>query len=217
MLSLPIAFPYLHFGHISVHRILHDVFRKYRWDISKIQPPNDGRRSGWWNLPHPVEAFLDQIITWRDLGFIHCANEPNHMKFSSLPEWARKTLAEHENDKREYIYSFEEFEDAQTHDDLWNAAQNQLKKTGVIQNYLRMLWGKKILEWSPSPEIAMQYMIDLNDKWALDGRDPNSYTGIGWVLGKFDRAWNERAIFGKIRYMTSARHTIYIYYITEMY
>ena len=196
--------PYLHFGHISVHRILHDVFRKYRWDISKIQPPNDGRRSGWWNLPHPVEAFLDQIITWRDLGFIHCANEPNHMKFSSLPEWARKTLAEHENDKREYIYSFEEFEDAQTHDDLWNAAQNQLKKTGVIQNYLRMLWGKKILEWSPSPEIAMQYMIDLNDKWALDGRDPNSYTGIGWVLGKFDRAWNERAIFGKIRYMTSA-------------
>ncbi|MDA0715685.1 MAG: deoxyribodipyrimidine photolyase [archaeon] len=195
--------PYLHFGHISVHKILSDLFRKYHWDISKIQPPNDGRRSGWWNLPHPIESFLDQIITWRDLGFIHCARDPLHASYSSLPDWAKTTLSEHMTDKREYVYSFEQFENAETHDDLWNAAQNQLKSDGVIQNYLRMLWGKKILEWTPDPQTAMEIMIALNDKWALDGRDPNSYTGIGWVLGKFDRAWNERQVFGKIRCMTT--------------
>ncbi len=195
--------PYLHFGHISVHKILSDIFRKHHWDISKIQYPNDGRRSGWWNLPHPVEAFLDQIITWRDLGFIHCSRYPNHAEYSSLPEWAKTTLSEHLSDEREYIYTFEEFENAETHDELWNAAQHQLMKDGVIQNYLRMLWGKKILEWTPDPQTAMEYMVALNDKWALDGRDPNSYTGIGWVLGKFDRAWNERKVFGKIRCMTT--------------
>ena len=195
--------PYLHFGHIGVHKILSDIFRKQYWDISKIQPPNDGRRSGWWNLPHPIEAFLDQIITWRDLGFIHCSRDPSHTSYSSLPDWAKTTLSEHMTDKREYIYTFEEFENAETHDDLWNAAQNQLKTDGIIQNYLRMLWGKKILEWTPDPQTAMEIMIALNDKWALDGRDPNSYTGIGWVLGKFDRAWNERKVFGKIRCMTT--------------
>jgi deoxyribodipyrimidine photo-lyase len=95
-------------------------------------------------------------------------------------------------------------ETASTHDPLWNAAQNQLRHEGIIHNYLRMLWGKKILEWSPNPETAMEWMIALNDKWALDGRDPNSYTGIGWVMGKFDRGWTERAVYGKIRCMTSA-------------
>lgn len=195
--------PYLHFGHIGIHQILNDIFQTYSWDISEIILPNNGRRSGWWNLPPDVEGFLDQVITWRDLGFLHCANVANHDRFESIPDWAKMTLKIHQNDPRPYIYSFEEFENAKTHDDLWNAAQIQLRTDGIIHNYLRMLWGKKILEWTPTPEIAMEYMVTLNDKWALDGRDPNSYTGIGWVLGKFDRGWTERAVYGKIRCMTT--------------
>ena len=194
----------MHFGHISVHSILHDIFTHHQWDVSLVNPPNDGRRQGWWGLPEAVEAFLDQVITWRDIGFIHCAMVDNHTSYDSLPQWAQTTLAEHEDDERPYLYTFEELETASTHDELWNAAQNQLRQEGIIHNYLRMLWGKKILEWSPSPQIAMEWMIALNDRWALDGRDPNSYTGIGWVLGKFDRGWTERAVYGKIRCMTSA-------------
>ena len=195
--------PYLHFGHISPHQILHEIFQKYDWDISQIVPPDNGRRSGWWGLPQYIESFLDQVIVWRDLGFIHCSRVQNHHEFASIPQWAQKTLKEHENDPRPYVYSFEEFENAETHDELWNAAQMQLRTDGMIHNYLRMLWGKKILEWTPTPEIAMEYMVALNDKWALDGRDPNTYTGIGWVLGKFDRGWTERPVYGKIRCMTT--------------
>ena len=196
--------PWLHYGHVSVHGILHDIFTHHRWDVSMVNAPNDGRRQGWWGLPEPVEAFLDQIITWRDIGFIHCAMVENHTEYESLPEWAKTTLAEHEADERPYLYTLEELENAQTHDPLWNAAQQQLRQEGIIHNYLRMLWGKKILEWSPDPQTAMDYMIALNDRWALDGRDPNSYTGIGWVMGKFDRGWTERAVYGKVRCMTSA-------------
>jgi len=196
--------PWLHYGHISVHAILHDIFTHHRWDVSMVNAPNDGRRQGWWGLPEPVEAFLDQIITWRDIGFIHCAMVENHTEYDSLPEWAKTTLAEHEQDERPYLYTFEELENANTHDPLWNAAQHQLRQEGIIHNYLRMLWGKKILEWSPDPRTAMDWMIALNDRWALDGRDPNSYTGIGWVMGKFDRGWTERAVYGKVRCMTSA-------------
>ena len=195
--------PYLHFGHISAHQILREVFEKYNWDIMRITPPNDGRRSGWWGLPKDVESFLDQVVTWRDLGFIHCAQNENHDSFESLPEWAKTTLKEHENDVRPWLYTLEQFENCETHDELWNAAQCQLKNDGVIHNYLRMLWGKKILEWTPNAQIAMDYMIELNDKWGLDGRDPNTYTGIGWVLGKFDRGWTERPVYGKIRCMTT--------------
>ncbi|MCH1540371.1 MAG: hypothetical protein L7S56_02905 [Candidatus Poseidonia sp.] len=194
---------WLHFGHISSHQIIHEIFQAHQWDVSMVNPPNDGRRQGWWGLPEDVEAFLDQIITWRDIGFIHCAMVENHTQYESLPEWAKETLAIHASDPRPYVYTLEEFEQAKTHDPLWNAAQNQLRREGIIHNYLRMLWGKKILEWSPDPKTAMEWMIALNDRWALDGRDPNSYTGIGWVLGKFDRGWTERAVFGKIRCMTS--------------
>ncbi|MGB0950621.1 MAG: hypothetical protein ACPGWQ_01290, partial [Poseidonia sp.] len=133
-----------------------------------------------------------------------CAMVENHAEYDSLPEWAKATLAEHEEDERPHLYTFEELENATTHDPLWNAAQHQLRQEGIIHNYLRMLWGKKILEWSPDPQTAMDWMIALNDRWALDGRDPNSYTGIGWVMGKFDRGWTERAVYGKVRCMTSA-------------
>ena len=130
---------------------------------------------------------------------------PAHAQFESLPDWAKATLAEHEHDPRPHMYSYEEFRDAATHDPLWNAAQRQLRSEGVIHNYLRMLWGKKILEWSRSPREAAEIMVDLNDRFALDGRDPNSYSGIYWCLGRYDRGWPERPVFGKVRPMSSQR------------
>ena len=115
-----------------------------------------------------------------------------------------QTLEDHSSDPRPHLYNLPEFEEAQTHEELWNAAQRQLVLEGGIQNYLRMLWGKKILEWTRSPKEALDVMIELNNKYALDGRDPNSYSGVFWVLGRYDRAWGpEQPIFGKIRYMTS--------------
>ena len=151
-----------------------------------------------------AEAFLDQLITWREVGFHTCVYKSNYDQYESLPEWAIETLEKHSKDEREHIYSFEELENSKTHDEIWNAAQKQLKEEGIIQNYLRMLWGKKILEWTEHPKTALNYMIQLNNKYALDGRDPNSYSGIFWTLGRYDRAWGpERPIFGKIRYMTS--------------
>ena len=122
-----------------------------------------------------------------------------------MPAWAKKTLGKHANDEREHHYTLEEFESAKTHDALWNAAQTQLVREGRLQNYLRMLWGKKILEWSKSPAEAHRIAVTLNDKYELDGRDPNGYAGIAWsIVGKFDRPWFERPIFGQIRYMSGA-------------
>ena len=195
--------PWLHFGHISSIEIVEQVLNQNNWEPEHIDMSRKGAREGWWGLQKGVESFLDQIITWRELGFNNAYNNENHNKFESIPEWAKKTLAEHSDDER-LLYTFEQIENAETHDEIWNAAQNQLLKTGIIHNYLRMLWGKRILEWASTPEEAVNWMIQLNDKYALDGRDPNSYTGIFWVLGRHDRAWGpERAIFGKIRYMSS--------------
>jgi deoxyribodipyrimidine photo-lyase len=121
-----------------------------------------------------------------------------------LPEWAQVTLADHRSDMREYVYSLKEFEQGRTHDRIWNAAEMQLVREGRVHNYLRMLWGKKIIEWTASPSEALDVMLQLNNKYALDGHDPNSYTGIFWVLGRYDRPWGpKRPIFGKIRYMSS--------------
>jgi deoxyribodipyrimidine photo-lyase len=151
-----------------------------------------------------AEAFLDQCITWRELGFHFCHYRRDHDRYESLPGWAQKTLARHAGDTREYLYSLEQFDAAATHDSLWNAAQNQLRREGRLHNYLRMLWGKKILEWSSEPREALEIMIELNNRYALDGRDPNSYSGIFWVLGRHDRAWGpERPVFGTVRYMSS--------------
>jgi len=196
--------PWLHFGHISSIEVVNHILKRNSWDASVIDVDRRGTRSGWWGLSEPVESFLDQILTWRELGFNFAYYNENHTDIESIPNWAKKSLEEHQNDPREN-YSFEQLENAETDDELWNAAQRQLKRLGIIHNYLRMLWGKRILEWAPSPEIAADWMIELNDKWALDGRDPNSYTGIFWVLGRHDRAWGpERPIFGKVRYMSSA-------------
>lgn len=195
--------PWLHFGHIGVHEIFLKLISEIDWS-PEVLGKASGKREGWWGMDAHRESFLDELITWREIGFNMCARESNHYEYDSLPEWARVTLDEHRTDPRPYIYSLETFEAAQTHDELWNAAQRQLVEEGRIHSYLRMLWGKKILHWSESPEAALRIMIELNNRYALDGRDPNSYSGIFWVLGRYDRAWGpEREIFGKIRYMTS--------------
>ncbi|MGE5841925.1 MAG: deoxyribodipyrimidine photolyase [Deltaproteobacteria bacterium] len=196
--------PYLHFGHISVHEIFFHLAAKEEWDPDRLPRKASGGRSGWWHMSEAAEAFLDELVTWRELGFNICAQRQDYDQYLSLPDWARQTLKEHEGDRRRYVYRLEEFEQAQTHDPLWNAAQGQLLQEGTIHNYLRMVWGKKILEWTSSPQEALGLMIELNNKYAIDGRDPNSYTGIMWVLGRYDRPWGpERPVFGKIRYMSS--------------
>jgi deoxyribodipyrimidine photo-lyase len=196
--------PYLHFGHISAHQVFHRIAEKEDWFFDRLAPTTKGNRRGWWGMSESAEAFLDQLITWRELGFNMCWQRTDYDRYDSLPGWAIQTLKAHELDERPYVYSRKEFEQAQTHDRLWNAAQMQLVKEGRIHNYLRMLWGKKILEWSPTPRHALDVMIELNNKYALDGRDPNSYSGIFWCLGRYDRPWGpERLIFGKIRYMSS--------------
>ena len=197
--------PYLHFGHISVHRIFHDIVEREDWATGEVDPGRAGRREGWWGMSVPAEAFLDEVVTWREVGYHFCHHRPDHRELSSLPSWAQATMAAHADDRRPVTYTLAQLDAAQTGDEIWNAALNQLRREGRIHNYLRMLWGKKIYEWSPSAQVALDVMVELNNRYALDGRDPNSYSGIFWVLGRFDRAWGpERPIFGKLRYMTSA-------------
>lgn len=196
--------PYLHFGHIGAYEVAQRVWRSEGWSTDRLSAKATGSRTGWWGLSEPGEAFLDQLVTWRELGFNMAAHEPDYRSYESLPAWAKETLDVHRNDPREPRYSLDELEEARTYDEIWNAAQRELRTEGRIHNYLRMLWGKKILEWTGSPEEAADVMIHLNDRWCVDGRDPNSYSGIFWCLGRYDRAWGpERPIFGKIRYMSS--------------
>jgi deoxyribodipyrimidine photo-lyase len=196
--------PYLHFGHVGSHHILYDLAEQEEWHPGRAGPDATGSREGWWGMSRAAEAFLDQLVTWRELGLNAAAHDPAYERFDSLPAWARRTLDQHAADRRKPCYTRDELAAAATHDPLWNAAQRQLVTEGTIQGYLRMLWGKKILEWSPDPEVAFETMVRLNNRYALDGRDPNSYSGILWCLGKFDRPWGpERAVFGTVRYMSS--------------
>jgi deoxyribodipyrimidine photo-lyase len=196
---------YLHFGHISPHEVFATLAAEEMWTPVNLAEEARGARQGWWGMSGGSEAYLDQLVTWRELGLNMCHHRDDYDHYSSLPDWALETLDAHRGDERPHLYSFEQFEAAGTHDEIWNAAQTQLVTEGRIHNYLRMLWGKKILEWSPSPEDALTTMIDLNNRYALDGRDPNSYSGIFWVLGRYDRPWGpERPVLGKVRYMTSA-------------
>ncbi|MDX1388021.1 MAG: deoxyribodipyrimidine photolyase, partial [Acidobacteriota bacterium] len=197
--------PWLHFGHVSAHQVFAEVVKHEGWGPPDLGAAATGKRSGWWGVSEPAEGFLDQLVTWRELGFNFCCRRDDYEDYDSLPDWARGTLAEHLRDPRPHVYPAAELEQARTHDPLWNAAQTQLVREGRLHNYLRMLWGKKILEWSETPRKALDVMIELNNRYALDGRDPNSYSGIFWVLGRYDRPWGpERPIFGKIRYMSSA-------------
>ncbi len=177
--------PYLHFGHISAMEVA--------WEVLQAHAPEEA-----------VDAFLEEHIVRRELSYNFCHFNPKHATLEALPAWARQTLFAHEKDRRAHLYSPQEFERAATHDELWNLTQRELLATGKIHGYMRMLWGKKIIEWSASPQEALQTMIHLHHRYALDGRNPNTYTGILWCFGKHDRAWGpQRQIYGLVRYMTS--------------
>jgi deoxyribodipyrimidine photo-lyase len=175
--------PYLHFGQLSAQRLALEVLN------SKVPEPSR-------------EAFLEELIVRRELSDNFCYYNENYDSTKGFPEWARRTLDDHLADKREYTYSLEEFEEARTHDELWNAAQLEMVKRGKMHGYMRMYWAKKLLEWSETPEVALGTGIYLNDRYELDGRDPNGYVGMAWSIGGVhDRAWRERPVFGKIRFM----------------
>ena len=197
--------PFLHFGHLSAHEVFHAVARHQGWDPLRLGDQTRGGRRGFWGMSEPSEAFLDELVVWRELGFNMSVLREDHDRLSSLPAWARQTLALHAGDARPHRYELDALERAQTHAPIWNAAQRELLQTGRMHNYLRMVWGKKVLEWSATPEAALAALVELNNKYALDGRDPNSYSGILWVFGRYDRAWGpQRPIFGKVRYMSLA-------------
>jgi deoxyribodipyrimidine photo-lyase len=177
---------YLHFGHISSLEIALAVQEHARQH--KLIVPE----------------FLEQLIIRRELAFNFAAHGPKPHTLAALPDWAQQTLAKHDKDKREAVYTREQFEQARTHDALWNAMQHQLLGEGIIPGYQRMYWGKKIIEWSATHQDALDTMIYLNDRYALDGRDPNTYTNILWCFGLHDRPWTERPVFGMIRYMNLA-------------
>lgn len=172
--------PYLHFGQISPLQIYKKV---------------SGLKS---------DSFLEELIIRRELSMNFVYYNGNYDDYKCIPAWAKETLEKHRNDKREFIYTKEELEEYKTHDSYWNAAQKELVVRGKMHGYMRMYWGKKIIEWTSSPEVAYQMMVYLNNKYSLDGRDPNGFTGVAWCFGKHDRPWQERPVFGMIRYMNAA-------------
>lgn len=196
--------PYLHWGFLSVHEVFAAITKREKWTSARLAPRPTGSREGWWGMSRNAEAFLDELVTWRELSYNTAFWMPKHDTYASLPEWARKTLDAHRRDRRAELYSRDELEAGTTYDELWNATQGQLRAEGRIHNYLRMLWGKKILEWTRRPEEALAWMLHLNNRWALDGRNPNSTSGITWVMGRYDHGWQERPVIGKVRSMSSA-------------
>ena len=176
--------PYLHFGFLSSQEIVAAV------EQSKA--------------PTPAKlAYLEQAIVRRELSYNFTRHNPHYDSLRSLPDWAQQTMRDHANDPRPVLFGAETIEAAETYDELWNAAQRELVITGHLHNYVRMLWGKKVIEWQRSYEMAFELLVHLNNKYALDGRNPNSYAGILWCFGKHDRPWFDREIFGTMRYMTS--------------
>jgi len=172
--------PYIHFGQISA------LFIALK--VKQTKSPG-------------VEAFLEELIIRRELSMNFVFYNEKYDSFEAIPEWAKKSLRAHQKDKRHYLYSLEELENAETHDPYWNAAQKEMVLRGKMHGYMRMYWGKKILEWSKTPEEAFRTALYLNNKYELDGRDPNGFTGVAWCFGKHDRPWGERPIFGNVRYM----------------
>jgi len=173
--------PYLHFGQISPVEIALAVRRT---------PPSDSRSS-----------YLEELIVRRELAMNHAWFEHGYDRYGSMPEWARKTLAAHAGDPRPHLYTREQFEAAETHDPYWNAAMREMRATGYMHNRLRMYWGKKILNWSADPQEAFETTLALNNRWFLDGRDPNSFTNVGWLFGLHDRPWGSQPVFGTVRSM----------------
>ncbi|MGC9445074.1 MAG: deoxyribodipyrimidine photo-lyase [Candidatus Methanospirareceae archaeon] len=177
--------PYLHFGQIGAQRVVLEV--------------NQSEAS-----PHARDAFMEELIVRRELAENYCYYNRAYDSLDGLPAWARETLQKHVEDPREYLYTRTELEQAKTHDRYWNAAQMEMVLSGKMHGYMRMYWGKKILEWSSMPDAAFTTALFLNDRYELDGRDPNGVTGVAWCFGTHDRPWWERAIFGKVRYMNAA-------------
>lgn len=186
--TLDVSFmsPYLHFGQISPIYIA--------LKIKDCETEN----------PEAAASFLEELIVRRELAMNFVYFNTSYDSVNCLPAWARKTLAEHENDIREHTYTKSQLIECRTHDEYWNAAMQEMIVSGYMHNYMRMYWGKKIFEWSPTPENAYETIMDLNNTYFLDGRDPNSYAGVGWIFGLHDRAWFERPVFGKIRYMAAS-------------
>ena len=181
--------PYLHFGYVSPHQMFAAVAARERWSPERLAARATGAREGWWGMSPAAEKFLDEAITWREVGYNMAAHREDFERYESLPDGRGPRSAKHERDPRPHLYTQKRVRGGETHDELWNAAQGQLREEGRIHNYLRMLWGKKVLQWSASPREALAVLIDLNNKYALDGRDPNSYSGIFWCLGRYDRPW----------------------------
>ncbi len=196
--------PYLHFGHISVHEIFARVAAKESWSLPDVSLPASGKREGWWGMSPAAEAYLDELVTWRELAYNLCAQCPEtYDTYDSVPGWAQRTLEEHASDERPHCYSIAELEAAATHDPVWNAAHTQLVRDGWFHNSMRILWAKKIVQWSAHPRDALAAMIHLMNKYSVDGRNPNSYAGYLWALGRYDRPWFNRPIFGSVRYVSS--------------
>ncbi len=150
-----------------------------------------------------VDDFIEELVVRRELAINFCAFGDNYDDYDAIPDFAKKTLDEHQDDEREHVYTAQQLEDAQTHDPYWNAAMREMRYTGYMHNYMRMYWGKKVIEWTKTPQYAFKTLVHLNDKYFLDGRDPNSYTGVSWCFGTHDRGWTERDVFGKVRYMNA--------------
>jgi len=186
--------PYLHFGQISPVEIARTAM-EYLDIAPDISFPE---------IRHPgLSAFLEELVVRRELAINFVQNNQRYDSFSAIPDWARRSLLSHKNDSRPYSCSIDELENAETGDPYWNACQREVLQSGSMHGYMRMYWGKKIIEWTADPEEAYERMVYLNDRWQIDGRDPNGYAGIAWCFGKHDRPWVERPIFGTIRYMNA--------------
>ena len=175
---------YLHFGHVSPI-----------WLVLQARDATAKQNN--------IESFVEELVVRRELSMNFVFYNNDYDSYSNLPDWARHTLEEHKGDEREYTYTRKQLENAETHDEYWNAAMKEMVHTGYMHNYMRMYWGKKILEWSNTPEYAYKTTLYLNNKYFLDGRDPNSFANVAWVFGQHDRGWTEREVYGKVRYMSS--------------
>jgi len=174
---------YLHFGHVSSI-----------WLALEAKKAGGGENT---------DSFLEELIVRRELTFNFVFYNEDYDSYANLPGWAKKTLEDHKKDDREHTYTQRQLENAETHDEYWNAAMKEMVHTGYMHNYMRMYWGKKILEWSNTPEHAYRTTLYLNNKYFLDGRDPNSFANVAWVFGQHDRGWTEREVYGKVRYMSA--------------
>lgn len=202
--------PYLHFGQISSLEIALELgAAEFVAGLSagrgriKNQPGSVGTRVSDDPRASARDAFLEELIVRRGLAHNYVWYSPDYDRYGGLPDWARRTLSEHAADERPVIYTREQLERCATHDEHWNDAMTEMLVTGAMHTYMRMYWAKKILEWSPSPEEAFETVLELNNRYFLDGRDPNSYANVAWTFGLHDRPWTERPIFGKVRYMNA--------------